>query len=260
MQDQLKIHLIQSDTVWKNISENLENISQKINQITESTDLIVLPEMFSTGFVMEPSDIAETMNGKSVTWMKKIANSKDCAISGSLIIEENGNIYNRLVFVQPNNELTYYDKKHLFSHAGEDKIYTAGKERKIIEYKGWKIAAFICYDLRFPVWCRNTENYDIALFTANWPTPRIHAWDTLLKARAIENICYTIGVNRVGKDNNNLEYIGHSQVINPQGNTIKKSSIPVEEIISTTLYKAEILKNRKDFTFLKDQDIFTLKN
>lgn len=260
MQDQLKVHLIQTDTVWKDIPENIENISQKISQITEVTDLIVLPEMFGTGFVMEPSEATETMDGSAVNWMIDTAKSKDCAITGSLIIKENNKFYNRLIFVYPSGRIEYYDKKHLFSHAGEDKIYTAGTERKIIEYKGWKIAAFVCYDLRFPVWSRNTENYHIAIYVANWPEPRIHAWDVLLKARAIENICYTIGVNRVGIDANELEYIGHSQITNPLGNNIKKSTTAVEAIISTTLYKAEILKDRKDFKFLEDRDDFQIKN
>lgn len=259
MQDQLKVHLIQTDTVWKNIKENIENISQKINQITEKTDLIVLPEMFSTGFVMEPSEVAEPMDGSAVTWMIDTAKSKDCAITGSLIIKENNQFYNRLIFVKPSGKIEYYNKKHLFTHAGEDKIYTAGRERKVIEYKGWKIATFICYDLRFPVWSRNIEDYHIALYVANWPTPRINAWNTLLKARAIENICYAIGVNRIGTDANELEYIGHSQITNPLGNNIKKSTTEAEDIISTTLYKVEILKDRKDFKFLDDRDQFQLK-
>lgn len=259
MQDQLKIHLIQTDTIWKNISKNLHNIEQKIHQISEETDLIILPEMFSTGFVMEPESIAETMYGESINWMHKTAVANKCAITGSLIIKANNCYYNRLVFIESNGTIQFYDKRHLFSHAGEDTIYTSGSEKKIIHYKGWKIAAFICYDLRFPVWSRNTENYDIALYVANWPKPRINAWDTLLKARAIENICYTIGVNRVGKDGNEMEYVGHSQITNPQGNTIEKSILPLEGIISTTLYKAEILTNRTNFKFLNDKDNFIIK-
>ncbi|MEI6866315.1 amidohydrolase [Flavicella sp.] len=260
MQDKLKINLIQSNTIWKDISKNIQNIQQKINQISEETDLIILPEMFSTGFVIEPEEIAETMNGKSINWMQQIACKKNCAITGSLIIKENNNYYNRLVFIEPSGKIKFYDKKHLFSHVGERNIYTAGSIKKIIEYKGWRIAAFICYDLRFPVWSRNTENYDIALYVANWPKPRINAWNSLLKARAIENICYTIGVNRVGTDGNKMEYIGHSQIINPQGNSIKKSTVTTEDIISTTLYKAEILTNRTNFKFLDDRDKFTFQN
>jgi omega-amidase len=260
MQDQLKVHLIQPDTIWKNISENLTNIQQKINNISEDSDLIILPEMFSTGFVMNPENIAETMYGESINWMHKTAVANKCAITGSLIIKANNCYYNRLIFIEPTGTIQFYDKKHLFSHAGENDIYTAGSQRKIIEYKGWKIAAFVCYDLRFPVWSRNTELYDIALYVANWPKPRINAWDTLLKARAIENICYTIGVNRVGTDENGLEYIGHSQIINPKGNAIKKSTVLIEDVISTTLYKAEILTNRKNFKFLDDRDQFTLQN
>jgi predicted amidohydrolase len=259
MQDQLKIHLIQTDTIWKDIAKNLDNIEQKINQISEETDLIILPEMFSTGFVMNPEAVAETMYGKSMNWMHKTAIANKCAITGSLIIKANNCYYNRLIFIEQTGTIEFYDKKHLFSHAGEDDNYTAGSEKKIIDYKGWKIAAFICYDLRFPVWSRNTEEYDIALYVANWPKPRIEAWSTLLKARAIENICYTIGVNRVGKDKNEVEYIGHSQIINPQGNAIKKSTVAVEDIISTTLYKTEILKNRSDFKFLNDRDQFTFQ-
>tara|TARA_B100000809_G_scaffold107339_2_gene105837 strand:+ start:9155 stop:9937 length:783 start_codon:yes stop_codon:yes gene_type:complete len=260
MQDQLKVILIQTETIWKDISKNLSNIQQKINQTSEETDLIILPEMFSTGFIMEPKDIAETMDGKSITWMKSTALLKNCAITGSLIIKENNNYFNRLVFIEASGAIQFYDKKHLFSHAGEDAIYTAGTKKKIIAYKGWKIAAFVCYDLRFPVWSRNTEDYDVALYVANWPKPRINAWDTLLKARAIENICYTIGVNRVGKDGNEMEYIGHSQIINPQGNAIKKSTVAAEDSISTILYKAEILTNRTNFKFLDDQDKFTIQN
>lgn len=260
MQDQLKTYLIQTDTVWKNIYENLKNIQSKMDQIPEKTDLIILPEMFSTGFVMNPEEISETMDGESVKWMKKNAVEKQSAITGSLIIKEKNKYYNRLIFVKPNGDVDYYDKKHLFSHAGEDKKYTAGLERKTIDYKGWKIAPFICYDLRFPVWSRNTQNYDIALYVANWPEPRISAWDSLLKARAIENICYAIGVNRTGEDGNNLKYVGHSQIINPQGNIIEKSNTTNEDIISTTLYKAEMLTNRTNFKFLEDRDLFLLQN
>lgn len=258
MQDQLKTHLIQTNSNWQNISENLKNIQEKINAISEKTDLIVLPEMFSTGFVMNPEKIAESMQGESVSWMKKTAVDRQCAITGSLVIHEKGNYYNRAIFINDIGEINFYDKRHLFSHAGEHKNYTAGSEKKIVTYKGWKIALFICYDLRFPVWSRNTENYDIAIYVANWPKPRITAWDTLLKARAIENICYTIGVNRVGVDGNNLEYIGHSQIVNPQGNTIKKSEIATEDIITSTLYKAEMFTNRANFKFLDDKDNFTL--
>ena len=260
MQDQLKTYLIQTDTVWRNIYENLKNIQSKIDQIPEKTDLIILPEMFSTGFVMNPEEISETMDGESVKWMKKNAVEKQSAITGSLIIKEKNKYYNRLIFVKPNGDVDYYDKKHLFSYAGEDKKYTAGLERKTIDYKGWKIAPFICYDLRFPVWSRNTQNYDIALYVANWPEPRISAWDSLLKARAIENICYAIGVNRTGEDGNNLKYVGHSQIINPQGNIIEKSNTTNEDIISTTLYKAEMLTNRTNFKFLEDRDHFLLQN
>ena len=260
MQDQLKTTLIQSDTIWGAIDKNLQNLSQKIDAIAEKTDLIVLPEMFSTGFNMKPDTVAETMEGTAITWMKTKAAEKKCAISGSLIISENGNYYNRFVFVHHSGALVHYDKKHLFTLAGEDKIYTAGTNRLLFEYKGWKISPFVCYDLRFPVWSRNTENYDIVIYSANWPKPRINAWDTLLEARAIENMCYCIGVNRVGKDENNLEYSGHSKVISPLGNILQETLNNMEDSITVSLSKSDLKKTRDKFQFLNDKDNFELIN
>lgn len=256
MQNQLKITLIQTDTVWKDIVTNLQNIEDKIASIEEGTDLIVLPEMFSTGFVMQPNSIAETMEGSAIQWMKKTASHYKTALAGSLIIEENGLYFNRFIFVHHSGALTYYDKKHLFTLAGEDKIYTAGKHRLLFEYKGWKISPFVCYDLRFPVWSRNTEGYDIALYSANWPKPRINAWDSLLKARAIENMCYCIGVNRVGTDANNLEYNGHSQVIDPLGEILKLSQENEEAVCTAILDKEKLDSCRRKFQFLQDRDAF----
>ncbi|NEW80406.1 MAG: amidohydrolase, partial [Gelidibacter sp.] len=206
----LKIAMLQAELVWHNVELNRKNFLEKINQIKEQVDLIILPEMFTTGFSMHPQKIGDTMNGETVNWMRKIASEKDTAIAGSVIIFENNNFYNRFLFVHPSGEINFYDKRHLFTLAGEDKVYESGKEKLIVNYKGWKICPLVCYDLRFPVWARNVEDYDLLIYVANWPKIRIAAWDTLLKARAIENMCYTVGVNRVGVDANNYEYNGHS--------------------------------------------------
>ncbi|MFC2110312.1 amidohydrolase [Bacteroidota bacterium] len=258
MQDQLKITLIQHDTFWRDIPKNLRSLTLLINSLSEKTDLIVLPEMFSTGFDMEPKIAAETMEGSAIKWMQATAKEKITAIAGSLIIVENEQFYNRFVFVHPSGAMVHYDKKHLFSFAGEDAIYTAGENRLIFEYKGWKIAPFICYDLRFPVWSRNTELYDVAIYSANWPKPRITAWDTLLKARAIENLSYVVGVNRIGIDGNNYEYSGHSQAFGPLGEEL--GTIPKNKTATLTisLEKNNLLDTRQKFQFLNDRDEFEL--
>jgi len=258
MQNQLTLSLIQTDIIWKNIPKNLQRIEEKIHSISTKTDLIVLPEMFSTGFVMEPESVAEGMQGSAVQWMQQIAKDKQTALIGSLIIQENQQYFNRVVFVHPSGAMTHYDKKHLFTLAGEDKIYTAGNNRLLFEYKGWKISPFVCYDLRFPVWTRNTENYDLAIFVANWPKVRVTAWDTLLKARAIENMSYVVGVNRIGTDANDLEYPGHSQAIDPLGAIIQKAEKQEETIVTITLEKDNLQKTREQFQFLNDRDQFTL--
>jgi omega-amidase len=205
----MKIALLNTTLVWENPAKNRANLEQKINSINESINLIVLPEMFTSGFTMNPKNVAETMQGETVSWLKQVAKAKNCAITGSLVITENENYFNRLLFVFPDGKIEFYDKRHLFTLAGEDKVYTSGKEKLIVTYKGFKICPLICYDLRFPVFARNVENYDLLLYVANWPKPRINAWDILLKARAVENMSYVIGVNRIGNDNNNLEYVGH---------------------------------------------------
>lgn len=253
----MKIALIQISLVWEDPKSNRVNIEQKINAIESGTDLIVLPEMFTTGFTMHPEAVAETMEGKTVLWMQSLAKAKNAAITGSLVIIENGNYYNRLLFVFPSGEIQFYNKRHLFTLAGEDQSYTNGNQKLIVEYKGWKICPLICYDLRFPVFSRNTENYDLLIYVANWPKTRINAWDTLLKARAIENMSYTIGVNRLGIDNNNLEYVGHSQLTDYLGNSViephKEEGVFIAEIDKNTL-----LETRKKLDFLKDQDHFEL--
>ena len=208
---------------------------------------------------MNPEKLSETMEGFSVSWMREKAIKKEIAIVGSLIIEENGNYYNRLIFTKPNGEIHTYDKCHLFTYGGEDKVYSSGNERLIVDYKGWKICPMICYDLRFPVWTRNSDTYDVLIFVANWPKPRISAWDTLLKARAIENMCYTIGVNRVGVDGNNLEYIGHSQVIDMLGNELNAIDNEKEVVFKVSLDKSTLMESRNKFRFLNDKDSFSIE-
>ena len=255
----MKVALIQSLLVWENPQANRNNFEEKINAISEKVDLIVLPEMFTSGFTMNPKDVCEAKDGETVLWLKLIAKAKNSAITGSVIISENNNFYNRLLFVFPSGEIQFYDKRHLFTLAGEDKIYTSGKKKLIIEYKGFKICPLICYDLRFPVFSRNTEEYDVLLYVANWPKPRINAWDALLKARAIENMSYTIGVNRVGIDNNKLEYNGHSQIIDFSGNYLLEPQ-ENEDIYITTLHKNNLLDFREKFGFLNDRDSFTVSD
>jgi predicted amidohydrolase len=252
----MKIALIQTRLEWENSSANRTRFSDKINSL-ENADLIVLPEMFSTGFTMHPSSVAESMDGETVTWMKKMAIEKGIAICGSVVISEQDKYYNRLLFVLPSGEIRKYDKRHLFTLAGEDKAYTAGTERLIVEYKGFRICPLICYDLRFPVFSRNTENYDLLLYVANWPEPRIAAWDTLLRARAIENMCFVSGVNRVGKDNNGHNYIGHSQAFDALGNSLLDAS-ESDEILIVGLNKNALLETRQKFGFLNDRDAFTV--
>ncbi|MEW4923619.1 amidohydrolase [Algibacter sp. 2305UL17-15] len=260
MQDELKIALIQSDLVWENPKQNRENFTQKIENILGSVHVIILPEMFTTGFTMNATSVAETMQGETVTWMKDLASKKNVAITGSIIISETNNFYNRLLFVKPNGKIEYYDKCHTFTLVGEHKTFSAGKEKVIIDYKGWKICPLICYDLRFPVWARNTEDYDVLIYIANWPQPRISAWDALLKARAIENMCYCVGVNRVGIDGVDSTYSGHSVVYDVLGNSITSFDPNVEQTQIVVLKKSHIERYRSKLKFLNDRDTFELKS
>lgn len=253
----MKIALIQSPLVWENPKANRNYFEKKINAVTENIDLIVLPEMFTTGFTMNPNDVAETMQGETILLLKSLAKAKNCAITGSLIIKENGNFYNRLVFVFPSGEIQFYDKRHLFTLAGEDKVYTAGSTKLIVDYLGWKICPLICYDLRFSVFARNVEDYDMLIYIANWPKPRTNAWDILLKARAVENMCYAIGVNRIGLDAANFEYIGHSQAVDFLGNCILEPQ-ETEGVFIVELAKEKMLETRQKLGFLNDRDSFEI--
>lgn len=258
MKNELHVVGIQADLIWENPAENIKFFEDKIKTISANTDLVVLPEMFTTGFTMQPKNVAESMNGLSITWMKKIAKEYDIAITGSLVIEDDNQFYNRLVFIKPSGKIDVYDKRHSFTLAGEHEVYSSGTEKIIIDFKGWKICPLICYDLRFPVWARNTENYDILIYMANWPDTRIKAWRTLLKARAIENMSYTIGVNRTGLDANNYQYSGSSLIFDYLGETLSNLAENEVGIISAVLKKDHQNKVRNKLGFLNDKDSFTI--
>jgi predicted amidohydrolase len=259
MQEELKIAVIQANLIWENPIQNRLNFSEKIKSISESVDLIILPEMFTTGFTMNASAFAESMSGDTVKWMQAIAVKSNAAIVGSVIIAEKDNYYNRLIFVTPTGDIKIYDKRHTFRLAGEHKVYTAGAEKLIVNYNGWRICPLVCYDLRFPVWARNVEDYDVLIYVANWPKPRVNAWDALLKARAIENMSYCIGVNRVGLDASNHEYSGSSAVYDVLGEKITSIALHKEEIAIVSLQKSHIKTMRNKLRFLDDMDRFSLE-
>ena len=252
----LRLTLIQSALYWEDIDGNLKTFHKKIKECPE-TDIIMLPEMFTTGFTMNVTEVAEAMNGKAVRWMHQMAKEKNAVITGSLIISEGGNYYNRLLWVQPDGKELVYDKKHLFSMANEHLSFTAGTEKLIIDYKNWKIAPFICYDLRFPVWNRNQEGYDLAFYVANWPAKRSFHWNSLLLARAIENQAYVVAVNRVGTDGKGFEYSGDSSVIDPAGEILYHKK-DLEDVFTLTITKENLAEKRKQFPFWNDKDAFEI--
>jgi omega-amidase len=256
----LTLSLIQTRLYWEDKAANLRMLEEKINGIKEKTEIIVLPEMFSTGFSMQPEQLAEEMDGETVAWMKRVAAEKRAILTGSLIIKEAGHYYNRLVWMLPNGQYGCYDKRHRFAYAGEDQHYTAGNRRLIAQVKGWKINLQICYDLRFPVWARQSgdDPYDILIYVANWPERRNHAWKTLLTARAIENQCYVIGVNRVGEDANGISYSGDSMVVDPLGEVLYHKAQD-EEVFTITLNQEHLSGIRNKIPFLKDADKFHIE-
>lgn len=256
---ELKVTLIQSHLHWENPIANRTHFSALFDTIKEETDLILLPEMFTSGFTMNAQTVAESPDGPTVSWMQAEAKKHQVAITGSLIIEDQGTYFNRLFFVHPDGTMDTYDKKHTFTLAGEHKIFKAGNTLEQIDYKGWKIRPLICYDLRFPVWARNTDAYDVLLYVANWPDKRVAAWDALLKARAIENMAYCIGVNRTGLDGNGHQYTGHSAAYDVLGAHISTTALEKEFVNTITLSKDHIIKNRKHLQFLNDADQFTLE-
>lgn len=253
----MKIALFQTNLAWENPAKNRTFIEESIINVDENFDLFILSEMFTTGFTMNPENVAEKMNEETVSWLKKLALKKDSAICGSLVIQENDSYYNRFVFVHPNGKIDFYDKRHLFSLAGEHKKYSKGKEKVIIDYKGWKICPQVCYDLRFPAFSRNHENYDLLLYVANWPKVRINAWNSLLKARAIENLSYVIGVNRIGTDGNNHQYNGQSQVLDELGNSILEAQ-EKQGVFIIELDKEKMLETRQKLNFLNDKDDYEI--
>jgi predicted amidohydrolase len=255
--EKMIVSLIQAPLVWENPSENRLYFEQKIKAISQQTNLIVLPEMFTSGFTMNPQHVGETIQGKTILWLIELAKAKKAAITGSLVIQEGEHYFNRMVFVFPSGKVEYYDKRHLFTLAGEEKVYQPGKEKKIIEYNDWRICLQVCYDLRFPVFARNTEEYDLLIYVANWPKIRTNAWGILLKARAVENLAYVIGVNRIGTDANEHEYIGHSQVIDELGNYLLEPQRN-EHVFHVGLDKEKMLETRKKLNFLNDRDDFLL--
>jgi len=258
MDEVLKVSLVQTSTYWENAKANLVSLNSKLDRLEKDTDLVILPEMFSTGFSVGKEGIAEKMDGQTINWMLEKASEKKCLLMGSVLISEDNKYFNRLIAAFPDGHLLHYDKRHLFSYAGEDKIFAKGTKRLVFSYKGFKICPLICYDLRFPVWARNDENYDILIYVANWPSPRIKAWDALLKARSIENLCYTIGLNRVGDDNNKLNYPGHSAVYDPFGECLLSFEEHEEKIKSVRLEKSAVDTVRNKFSFLDDRDDFTV--
>ena len=273
----LSITTIQTHLHWEDKAANLDMLEQKINSIKEKTEIVVLPEMFTTGFSMKPELLAETMEGETVQWMKRIAAEKKIILTGSVIIKEiqgqaeaaRPRYFNRLIWMLPNGQCGVYDKRHRFAYAGEDNYFSAGVKRLIASVKGWKINLLVCYDLRFPVWARQASptnpsaqaereaEYDVLIYVANWPEKRIHAWKTLLQARAIENQCYAVGVNRTGDDGAGIHYNGESMIVDPMGEVLytKKEE---EDIYTTTLDKTKLQTVREKFPFLKDADEFQI--
>lgn len=256
----LTITTIQTNIFWENKKANLQQLEEKINSIPESTEIVVLPEMFSTGFSMKPSLLAESMEGETMQWMKRISAKNGIVLTGSLMIEEDKKYFNRMLWMLPNGEYGYYDKRHLFAFAEENKHYSPGNKRLIASVKGWKINLMVCYDLRFPVWSRQQfdpsseqPEYDVLIYVANWPERRNHAWKTLLCARAIENQCYVIGVNRVGRDGNDIYYSGNTMVIDPLGEVLYHMEED-EDIFTITLLKEHLEQVRYKYPFWKDSD------
>lgn len=258
----LKIALVQTNLFWKDKTANLAMLEEKVFNIEAGVDIIVLPEMFSTGFTMDASEVAEPLNLNTTKWMKQLAAQTKAVICGSIVIKDDGNYYNRFLWVEPSGQIQTYDKRHLFRMADEDQHYAAGISNQIIHYKGWKILPQICYDLRFPVWSRNTtENnalaYDLILFVASWPKPRISAWDILLRARAVENLSYSLGVNRVGQDGNAIPYSGHSAVYDFKGNQLVFNE-DEECILYCTIQYAPLMEFRTKFPAWMDSDSFII--
>ncbi|MCI0921628.1 amidohydrolase [Sphingobacterium rhinopitheci] len=256
----IKITIFQAYLFWENVEKNLQNLSLRLSNLKEKTDLIILPEMFNTGFSMNVEKCAERMDGQTMRWMFNTSKSFGCMVAGSLMVEENGNYFNRFVWMSPDGSYVHYDKRHLFGlgSSKENEVFTAGTDRIMLKLKGWKICPMICYDLRFPVWSRNqTEGYDLLVYTANWPDKRSSHWRSLIPARAIENLSYVIGVNRVGHDGNEIYYSGGSMCISPVGDVIYYKPED-EDLYTFTLNPKDLIQARETFPFLNDADKFSI--
>ncbi|UKJ06009.1 amidohydrolase [Solitalea lacus] len=260
MKSNITITIIQTALYWENIDANLSMLGQKMLALKEKTDLIILPEMFSTGFTMNASMLAEQAKGKTVRWLAEMAGHMNAVITGSIIVEEQNKFYNRLVWMRPDGSFETYDKRHLFGLGKEDDTYAAGDKKLLVDLKGWNICPMICYDLRFPVWARNKKDnpYDLYLIVANWPERRSLHWKTLLPARAIENQSYVVGVNRVGNDGNEIYHSGNSMIIAPDGVVLYHKEHD-EDMFTLELSGETLEFVRRAFPFLKDQDDFNIK-
>jgi omega-amidase len=271
MKTDLHIALMQIDIHWEQIDKNLQQIAEQLAQVPSETEIVLLPEMFATGFSMHVHKLAQAMDGTIVQWMKEKAKQHRVILCGSVMIYEQGKYWNRLIWMQPDGRFGMYDKRHLFAYAGEDQYYTPGNRQLIARVNGWRIALYICYDLRFPVWCAQQPTadgsaaYDVLAVVACWPASRIEAWDLLLQARAVENQAYVIGVNRVGedppadrKDSRGTQYSGHSAIVDPLGKWLYQSTQPQPETITYTLSAQHLQQVREHFPFLRDRDHFTI--
>ncbi len=263
MQD-LKITIVQSDLHWEQTTKNLKILHEKLHPLVNAQDIVVLPEMFSTGFTMNVEKYAENMSGRLLSWVKETSASLKSVITGSFIYKSDGLFYNRLIWMQPDGNFKTYDKRHLFRFGEEDKYFSPGKEKIICSHNDWNICPMICYDLRFPVWAKNIyENesfqYDVLIYIANWPAARKHHWQTLLKARAIENLSYVVGVNRVGVDGRGIKYSGNSIVVSPKGEMLCEIDDNAQQIQTITLSKSELVKYREKFNVGRDWDEFQIQ-
>jgi predicted amidohydrolase len=257
IKDKLILALVQYQIIWNDNKANMLKIGEMLSEINTPVDIIIFPETFNTGFDTNPEGIAETMDGETMSWMKLLSAEKNAAVCGSMFINENGSYFNRLVWVEPDGSIKTYDKRHLYSMGGEDRFLTKGTDRLVFEYKGWKICPQICYDLRFPVWARNTDNYDLLINVSNWPSNKSEIRTTLLKARAIENQCYAVGVNCFGKDENKLTYNGISIVADAEGKVLYDAG--ESETVEIAVLEYNYLKNfRLKFNALKDRDNFQI--
>jgi len=254
----MKISVIQPDIYWENKPANFRRMAEMISALNGKTDIVVLPEMFNTGFSMNPPGLSEPPFGETHEWMKGIAEKGNIGICGSYIVLDGGSYFNRFIFIGPEDEFFFYDKRHLFSIGGEGSSFTQGNRRLVFKFRGFRISPYICYDLRFPVWSRNRNDCDLMIYAANWPESRRTVWNTLLMARAIENQCYVAGSNRIGKDGDGIKYCGDSVILNPRGETIVSAGTDKQCLITADISIEELSEFRMKFPVSRDADDFTI--